>query len=126
VNILIDMNLSPAWVAVFKREGWVAIHWSEIGTVNAPDPEIMQWARDRDHIVFTHDLDFSTMLGVTNAAGPSVIQVRGNSVLPDVLAPRLVPLIHRFADELRHGAIVVVDESRSRVRLLPLRPPSGD
>src|SRR5947209_937682 len=27
VKVLIDMNLSPDWVAVLQRHGWPAIHW---------------------------------------------------------------------------------------------------
>ncbi len=83
----------------------------------------MQWARDHNYLVFTHDLDFSAILGVTNADGPSVIQVRGDDVLPSALSARLVDVLRRFATELEHGAILVIDEARSRVRLLPLRPP---
>jgi len=42
----------------------------------------MAWARANGHVVFTHDLDFGTTLALTHAAGPSVIQVRGQNVLP--------------------------------------------
>lgn len=123
VKILIDMNLTPQWVTVFASEGWESIHWSDVGSPTARDVEIMEWARRNECIVFTHDLDFSTILGVTNARGPSVIQLRGNDVLPDALAARLIGLIRRFEPELMQGAIVVLDEARSRIRLLPLRPP---
>lgn len=42
----------------------------------------MNWAREREHVVFTHDLDFSAMLAATEAKGPSVLQVRSQDVLP--------------------------------------------
>ena len=28
--ILIDMNLSPAWVDWFEEQGWPAVHWSAV------------------------------------------------------------------------------------------------
>ena len=31
MKILIDMNLSPEWVAVFENHGWSAVHWSTVG-----------------------------------------------------------------------------------------------
>ena len=30
--ILIDMNLSPAWVEWFDAHGWLAVHWSPSAT----------------------------------------------------------------------------------------------
>jgi hypothetical protein len=36
----------------------------------------MQWAILNNYAVFTHDLDFGTMLAFRGAAGPSVVQVR--------------------------------------------------
>jgi len=47
----------------------------------------MSWARERDHVVLTHDLDFTALLAASQAAGPSVVQVRAQDVLPETLAP---------------------------------------
>jgi predicted nuclease of predicted toxin-antitoxin system len=40
MKILIDMYLSPAWVNELHKNGFDAVHWSEIGKANAPDVEI--------------------------------------------------------------------------------------
>ncbi len=114
------MNLSPAWVATLQRHGWEATHWSAVGDPTARDREIMEWAAARRHVVFTHDLDFGTMLALTHLAGPSVLQIRAANVLPDHLEG-LVPAAHRQHEaDLSSGALVVVDEARSRVRVLPI------
>jgi predicted nuclease of predicted toxin-antitoxin system len=84
VKVLIDMNLSPDWVAVLQGQGWPAVHWSTVGDPRATDRTIMDWAVANGSIVFTHDLDFGTMLALTHATGPSVLQVRGQDVLPDI------------------------------------------
>ncbi len=120
IQIVIDMNLSPDWVEELASYGWAAVHWSTIGDPRALDPEIMDWARANNHAVFTHDLDFGTMLALTHAAGPSVIQVRGQDVLPDHMAPVVVAALIQYESELVAGALVVVDEAKSRVRILPL------
>jgi hypothetical protein len=39
MKILIDMNLSPAWVSVLEEAGHTASHWSTIGSLNASDDE---------------------------------------------------------------------------------------
>lgn len=119
-QLVIDMNLVPAWTQVFARHGWAAVHWSSIGDPRAADQTIMEWARLHDAIVFTHDLDFGTMLALTHAAGPSVIQVRTQDVFPAFLEPILIPVLRQFEAELDAGALIVVDAGRSRVRLLPL------
>ena len=36
----------------------------------------MQWAITNGYAVFTHDLDFGTMLALSGADGPSVLPVR--------------------------------------------------
>ena len=73
MKILIDMNLSPDWVGVFVKHEITAIHWSSVGDPRAEDSELMDWARANNHILFTHDLDFGTMLALTGAESPSVI-----------------------------------------------------
>lgn len=43
-KLLIEMNLSAAWVESLSGEGWEAVHWSEVGDPRATDREIMDWA----------------------------------------------------------------------------------
>ena len=120
LRLVVDMNLSPEWVSLFVAEGWPAVHWSNVGDAKAEDSEIMAWALANNHVVFTHDLDFGTMLALTLAAGPSVLQVRSQNVLPEHLGPIVIAAIRQHESELAAGALVVVDEKKSRVRVLPL------
>lgn len=83
MKILIDMNLSPDWVAVFDKYNISSVHWSSIGDPYEKDAIIMEWARTNGYIVFTHDLDFGTLLAATGADTLSVIQVRTQDVLPN-------------------------------------------
>ena len=80
----------------------------------------MDWAVDHQYVVFTHDLDFGTMLALTRATGPSVIQIRAADVLPDHLERVVAAALRQHETELAAGELVVVDESRSRVRVLPI------
>ena len=114
------MNLSPDWVAALARAGHVVRHWSEIGAANATDREILIWARDNAHVVFTHDLDFGAILAATAANAPSVIQIRTQDPTPQHCQRVILDTLKRHAAELANGALVSVDENRSRVRVLPL------
>lgn len=39
MKLLVDMNLSPRWIAVLGDAGIEAAHWPLLGAKNAPDPE---------------------------------------------------------------------------------------
>lgn len=119
MKIPVDMNLSPDWVKLLERAGWEAVHWSMVGDMRAPDEEIMSWARENGSIVFTHDLDFGILLALTRAESPSVVQVRTQDIFPEALGDRLVKVLREHESVLEKGALLTVDESKSRVRVLP-------
>lgn len=120
MKLLVDVNLSPEWVALFGELGYEAVHWSKIGDPRARDTTIMEWARDHGYAVFTHDLDFSRILALTRATGPSVFQVRTEDVLPSGIGALVVRALQQHGDALRTGAIVVLDAASSRARILPI------
>ncbi|MGH2611186.1 MAG: DUF5615 family PIN-like protein, partial [Tepidiformaceae bacterium] len=76
MKLLIDMNLSPQWAEFLEKHGFDTIHWSAVGNPRAPDTTIVEWAREHSRVILTHDLDFSRLLALTRASGPSVLQVR--------------------------------------------------
>lgn len=96
------MNLSPQWVPALQQHGWQAMHWSDVGDPKASDQEIMDWAAARQLVVFTHDLDFGTMLALSHDNGP------------------VIAALEQHEADLISGALVVVDSHRSRVRILPI------
>src|ERR1051325_6882303 len=95
IKLVVDMNLSPEWVDEFIAHGWDAVHWSTVGDPMATDSAGMAWARANGYVIFTHDLDFGTMLALTHANGPSVFQVRGQSVLPEDIGPVVFAALHQ-------------------------------
>jgi len=121
MKIVIDMNLSPLWVQLLADAGHEVAHWSRIGEPNASDREIMAWARSNGFIVFTHDLDFGTILASTDAEAPSVFQVRTQDISPHNIGDLVLSAIEQFEEALKEGALVTLDKKRARVRLFPLR-----
>jgi len=121
MKLLIDMNLSPRLVGLLRNTGHQAVYWGTIGKPNAEDSEILSWAKENEYVILTNDLDFSAILAATRFSSPSVIQIRRRGVLPETIIPLILQTVEVFAAELCTGALVVVDERRYRVRLLPLK-----
>ena len=92
-----------------------------MGEPGATDDTLVAWARERQYTLFSHDLDFSRILALSNANGPSVIQVRSQDVLPDSLGRFVLATLQQFSLQLEEGALLVLEEKRARVRILPLR-----
>ncbi len=121
MKIVLDMNIPETWIDFFKNAGHEAIHWSNIGDIRADDGEIMAWARNNSHVVFTHDLDFGSLLFSTNASAPSVLQLRVEHIVPEVVGDAVLEALNSTQQALLAGALVTIDPRRSRIRLLPLR-----
>ena len=122
MKLLVDMNLSPRWVAVLADAGIEAAHWSTLGAHNAPDSAIMTYASANDYVVLTHDLDFSAILAANRGEKPSVVQIRAEDVSPDVIGNQVIAALRQMASELEEGALLTIDSDRTRLRVLPLRP----
>ena len=115
------MNLTPQWREVFEKYSVEAKHWLEVGRADAPDTEIFTWAKEKGYIVFTNDLDFGAILAATSAAAPSVLQVRTQALLPADIEKVVIAALEQFEPLLLSGALIVIDDSKTRARILPLR-----
>jgi predicted nuclease of predicted toxin-antitoxin system len=120
MKILIDMNLSPDWVKVFTAANIESVHWSSLGDPAAQDTVLMAYAQTNDYVVFTNDLDFGTLLAIQQVNLPSVIQIRSQDLLPANIGNLVISALQQFGAELITGALVTIDSSRLRVRILPI------
>ena len=121
MKILLDMNLTPKWRVPLEQVGHEIKHWSEIGSDDASDAEIMQWARQNSFVIFTNDLDFGALLYSTAATAPSVIQIRGQDVRPVSMKITVLDALIKAEKELLAGALLTVDTNRRRISVLPLQ-----
>ena len=126
MNLLPDMNLSPALAGRLRSLGHDVVHWSELGDHRATDVVIMAWAKAHERVLVTHDLDFGAMLADTEATGPSVIQIRVQDLLAPETAATIASAIHVASPAVQRGAIVTIHEDRSRIRILPLHRRSSN
>jgi predicted nuclease of predicted toxin-antitoxin system len=123
VKLLVDMNLSPSWIERLAQHGFEAVHWSSIGAPTAGDDEILSWAGLNGFVLLTHDLDFSAILAAGSEAAPSVVQLRMQDLLSERALEAIVTAVNALAKDIELGALISIDESGARVRILPFRQP---
>ena len=120
MKLLVDMNLSPDWVPLLAAHGWEVRHWRETGPGNAPDTELLKWARENAHVIVTQDLDFSQLLYATQHAGPSVVLLRLDNEFDSAVQKHVCAAIEVASQALEAGALLTVSPGRVRLRHLPI------
>jgi predicted nuclease of predicted toxin-antitoxin system len=120
MKLLLDMNIPLKYSALLINKGVHVTRWQDIGKPNAPDTEIMAYAKKNGFVVLTYDLDFSQLLSITHNIKPSIIQIR--AAINDAAAATdlIIMTLSRYEDSLNAGAIISIDIKRTRVRLLPI------
>ena len=117
------MNLGPHWIACLESEGHKAVHWSSVGAGDAPDDDILRWARENDRTILTADLDFGAKLVRDGESRPSVVQLRTADTLVRLVGPHVLAAIRGSHAELTTGGLVTIEDERYRVRRL--QPPES-
>ena len=123
MRIIVDVNLAVRWANMLSGKGIKAVHWTTIGAANAPDIEIMSYARKNGYSVFTNDLDFSAILVSTRASGPSVIQIRAEDTRPEAHLDRVADVFVKFSSAIEQGAVITIDPNKTRLHILPFAFP---
>lgn len=122
-SLLLDANLPPSLIGRLAATGVVAVHVGQLGLGDGSDETIVEHARTRGEVLVTHDLDFSRILAASGRVTPSVIVLRLRQRTPTALANGITAALTRASDDLRAGAIVTVEDSAIRVRMLPVAGP---
>jgi predicted nuclease of predicted toxin-antitoxin system len=120
LKLLFDMNLPPGFAAYFSQHGVSAAHWATVGTPDASDVEIMDYAKEHGYAVVSLDLDFSAILAATQGVSPSVVQIRAKEAISREIFDLSFAAIQRAEQDLLAGAILTIDTEKSRLRVLPL------
>jgi len=103
-----------------RSEGHDAVHLRDQGLYRMPNREIFEKAFSEDRIVLTSDLDFGEIAAALRGTAGKVLLLRlQNSRAANVIR-RLSSVLPRVERDLAAGAVVIVEESRHRVRPLPI------
>jgi predicted nuclease of predicted toxin-antitoxin system len=88
MKILIDMNLSPTWIEFLVASGFEAAHWSQVGSGDAHDTEVMRWAAEHDHVVLAPEQPSSPRSGWQTGNGPKALWWRSMRLARDCASCR--------------------------------------
>lgn len=120
MRFLADMGVDIRVVDWLRDEGHGALHLRELGMHRAPDEEILARAIEDDRIVLTFDLDFGTLAALARERPVRVVLFRvSNARLPRVI-DRLGAVLSDAGDALARSAVVLVEDTRLRIRYLPI------
>jgi predicted nuclease of predicted toxin-antitoxin system len=120
MRFLADAGISPATIDYLAARGHDAIHVRSIGLQRAADSALIDLAVVEGRILLTFDLDFGDILALQVRDKPSVIILRLGDERAAHVNSRLGIVIKECADDLSIGALVLVEDSRYRVRKLPI------
>jgi predicted nuclease of predicted toxin-antitoxin system len=120
VQFLADMGVHLDVVEWLRGQGHDAKHLREEGLQRLPDEEIFAKAVTEQRVVLTFDLDFGEIAALSPGPVASVIVFRLLNARAAKVIQRLAVVLPAVLPALEQGAIITVEESRHRVRRLPI------
>lgn len=84
------------------------------------DDSILERAASEDRIVVSSDSDFGEILALRSKRKPSFVLLRLERWKPKEQLAVIQTILPAVEEQLRDGAVVVLEPSRVRIRLLPI------
>lgn len=120
MRFLLDMGVDVRVAAWLREQRHDAVHLRDEGLQRLPNGEIFTKAISEQRVILTFDLDFGEIAALTRGRKASVVVFRLHNTRPQHVLDRLASVLADCSSILEAGAVVVVEETRHRVRHLPV------
>jgi predicted nuclease of predicted toxin-antitoxin system len=120
MRFLVDAGVSPETVEFLKTLGHEAVHVRTLGLQRTSDRDIVERALTDSSVVVTFDLDFGDLLALGVLSKPSAILLRLADERAESVNQRIAVVLAERQADLEAGALVLVEDTRYRVRKLPI------
>ena len=120
MRFLVDMCVNVRVAEWLRSQGHDAVHLRDEGLQRLANGEIFQKAASENRAVLTFDLDFSEIAALTQGQLASVVVLRLQNTRFQNVIDRLSAVLLESAAALDKGAVISVEESRHRIRYLPV------
>lgn len=120
MRFLADMGISMRIVHRLRSQGHDVIHLRERKLHALSDKDVFNLAFAENRTILTFDLDFGEIIALSSGRVVSVILFRLRNTSTPFVMKRLEKVISESAELIRGGHIIIVEESRYRVRKAPV------
>lgn len=120
MRFLVDNSLSPRMAEELRSAGHDAIHVRDLALSTALDDAIFAAAAAQARVIIAQDTDFGTILAAGRASEPSVVLFRCRVKSAEALLPLLLGNLPNVSEDLQSGSVVVLEDTRVRIRRLPI------
>jgi predicted nuclease of predicted toxin-antitoxin system len=119
MRFLANAGVSSKTGDFLRQLGHEAVHVRTLGLERSADRELIDRALADSSVVVTFDLDFGDILALGVLDKPSVIICRLADERAESVNQRLAKVLAERMFDLESGALILIEDSRYRVRKLP-------
>ncbi|HEY6288308.1 MAG TPA: DUF5615 family PIN-like protein [Nitrospiraceae bacterium] len=120
MRLLADLHIAPRTVQFLRSLGHDVLRVTDLLPATASDETIVERAVQDQRIILTQDLDMTAIIALSRRQYPSLVTLRLSSVRIEFVNTVLQRTLPVLEHDLQQGALVTIEDSRVRLRRLPL------